>query len=204
MSDHLYDINRDLKEVSAMVKALEGYLKQDTLYGSVSGGFLSFSNMPSLTLGAILMRLRRLEAMDEAHKLDDKQRDNLRQTASQHRDIYTQNRRLYEEKLIREATSRLKAIHPFFEECFKDPKSCPRNYRPEAMRRTIVQEVLFRLEELGIQLDDELKTLLSTTDNKLRRYATDKHGFILDPVLEAHYPASPFWWLYQEPHTPEK
>jgi hypothetical protein len=170
MSDHLYDINRDLKEVSAMVKALENYLKQDVLYGSVSGGFLSFSAMPSLTVGAILMRLRRLQALDEARELDDKQRDSLRDVVKQHGDIYTQNRRLYEAKLTREATSRLKAIETFFEECFKDPQSCPRNYRPEAMRRTIVQEVLFRMEELGIQIDDELKTLLSTTDNKLRRY----------------------------------
>jgi hypothetical protein len=204
MSDHLYDINRDLKEAGAMVKALEHYLKQDSLYGSVSGGFLSFSPMPSLTVGAILLRLRRLEALEADGKLDNKQRDNLRTITSQHKDIYTQNRRLYEEKLIREATSRLKAIHPFFEEAFKDPKSAPRNYRPEAMRRTIVQEILFRMEELGIQLDDELKTLLSTTDNKLRRYATDKNGFVLDPALTDYYPVSPFWWLHQEPHTPEK
>ncbi|MEL6526404.1 MAG: hypothetical protein AAFQ07_11920, partial [Chloroflexota bacterium] len=56
-----YDINKDLKEAKAMADGLADYLRGDVLYGSTQGGF--FSRMPSLTVGALLMRLRRLDAL---------------------------------------------------------------------------------------------------------------------------------------------
>jgi hypothetical protein len=205
MSDHRYDISRDLREASAMAKSLENYVHQDALYGSAGGGgFLSLSNMPSLTIGALVMRLRRLTLLHEQGKLDSKQRDALRTAQNAHDTVYTQHRKAYEEKLVREATSRLKAMQTFFEECAKDPKQCVRNYRPEANRRTIVQEILIRMDEIRMAVDDEIKTVQHTMDNRLRRYATDKTTFLLDAAIESAYPADVFWWLYQEPHTPEK
>ncbi len=204
-NDHRYDINRDIREADAMTKALENYIGQEALYGSVGGGgFLALSNMPSLTIGALLMRLRRLALLNEDGQLDAKQRDNYRKTQSMHDTIYKGQRKAYEAKLVREAKSRLKAMQTFFEECASDPKQCARNYRPEAIRRTIVQEILIHMDILRLPVDEELKTLISTMDNKLRRYATDKNGFQLDAELEPAYPVGTFWWLYQEPHTPEK
>ncbi|MFW5748021.1 MAG: hypothetical protein ACOCYT_00250 [Chloroflexota bacterium] len=205
MTDHHYDIDRDLKEAEAMAKSLDRYVYQEQLYGTVGGGgFFAPSNMPSLTVGAVLLRTRRLTSLREAGQLDEKQSDRLDKVLAINREVYKDARREYEHKMMREAKSRLKAMQLFFEECSGNPKLCNRVYRPEALRRTIVQEILIAMDEMSMERDEELNALLSRMDSNLRRYADEEHGFLLDDELESVYPQRTFWWLYREPHTPEK
>lgn len=204
MTTH-YDLDRDLREAEAMARSLVPYVHQEPLYGSVGGfGFFAAGNMPSLTLGALLLRTRRLDALDRDKQLARPQSQRLNKVLHRMEEVYQEFRRPYEAKLLREAASRLKAMQTFFEECFNDPRTCARNYLPEAMRRTIVQELLIALAALSIQPDEALQALLSSMDAKLRRYANEKHGFLLDERLIEIYPEGTFWWLYQEPHNPEK
>ena len=70
-----YSIETDLNEAEAMVKGFVNYLKSNEVYGSVAGGFFGFGQMPSLTTGALAMRLRRLAVLRA--QLDDGQQARL-------------------------------------------------------------------------------------------------------------------------------
>jgi hypothetical protein len=204
MVDHRYDIDRDLREAESMADALETYVHGDPLYGSVGGFGFFGSSMPSLTVGALLMRLRRLQALDVDNKLNPEQKNKLNAVGDKHAAVYAKNRNAYEGKLKREVASRLKAMSTFFEECYNDPRTCNRVYRPEALRRTVVQEAMMAMDEINVQLDDDTRKLVSRQDSNLRRYANQPIDFLLDLMLEPYYPEKTFWWLYQQPHTPEK
>ncbi|MFW5696346.1 MAG: hypothetical protein ACOCXR_01015 [Phototrophicaceae bacterium] len=192
-----YDIHRDLKEAEAMARNLESYVKQDQLYGSAgASGFFSLSKLPSLTIGALLLRIRRLQALGD--QLSDEQKERLETVVDQNNEVLRAWRVHYEKKMLREARSRLKAMDAFFEECRSDPKLCARVYGPEASRRTIVQEILSAMDELSVERDDELWALLNQADSRLRSYVRES-GFIWDALLEPVYPRSTYWWLYSQP-----
>ena len=50
MAEQKFSIERDVKEAQAMAAALVPYVYEDELYGRIG------MNMPSLTIGALLMR----------------------------------------------------------------------------------------------------------------------------------------------------
>lgn len=201
MSEY-YDIEKDLKEAEAMAKALTPYVHENQLYGNVGGGgFFSALKMPSLTLGALLMRLRRLRVLEDS--LSAAQRTRLSAAEQRNEDVYKEWRVHYQRKLVKEANSRLDAMSVFFEECMNNPKLCARVYQPEASRRTIVQEIVMAMGEIGmtaeIESGSELRTKMSGTDSRLRRY-TEASDFIWANALMPAYPQTQFWWLYQHPH----
>ncbi|PJF22555.1 MAG: hypothetical protein CUN56_05390 [Phototrophicales bacterium] len=201
MSETTYHLERDLKEAEAMAKALTPYVHEDQLYGAVGrSGFFSAAKMPSLTLGALLMRLRRLEVLQD--RLNADQRLRLRNVVKRHDEVFREWNVHYKQKLVYEAKSRLKAMHQFFDECNDNPKSCASIYPPEVLRRTIVQEILIAMTEIDLQ-DDELTQLVRETDSRLQRAANAKHSFIWADELQPVYPEKPFWWLYRIPQPVE-
>lgn len=201
MAEHGYSVSKDLREAEAMVKALESYVQGDALYGSVGlGGFFSMGSTPSLTLGALLMRIRRLNVLKD--QLNDEQREKLTKIEHLNAEARDEWRVHYDRKLHREALSRLDAMTTFFEECHNDPKLCARVYGPEANRRTIVQEIIIAMEDLGLEHDD-VKEKMRSIDSRLRRYVSPDE-FFWDSQVQPAYPERPFWWLYQRPPTPEK
>jgi hypothetical protein len=190
-----YNPDRDLDEAAAMVEGLGDYVRGNALYGSTGGGGVFSSNMPSLTVGALLLRLRRLRALED--KLTPAQRERLSQTEHTHADVRREWRLHYTEKLTQEALSRLKAMEIFFEECNESPRSCAANYPPEAMRRTIVQEIIGAMQALDVPLKD-VNVEAHKVDGRLRRFTTPGN-FIWAETLEQAYPRSEFWWLYAAP-----
>lgn len=188
-----YDLKTDLNEVKSMVAVLEDYVRGTELYGHASGGF--FSNMPSLTVGALLMRLRRLDALRDA--MNDAQYKELDKALDTWQEVRTEWRLHYEEKLRHEADSRLEAMRTFFKECAESMLNCHNNYRPELLRRTIVQEVLREMRELNLDTK-EILGKISETDMKLHGYLRDE-SFQWSEQLLPIYPKDEFWWLYQKP-----
>lgn len=191
-----YSISNDLREAEAMIEGLSDYVRGDDLYAQTGG---MFSNQPSLTAGALLMRLRRLDALRS--EMTDKQRrtlDTLQQTHQQVRDEWALH---YEKKLIREAQSRIDAMKRFFEECRDSLKMCANVYGPEMLRRTIVQEISREMNNLGID-DSETRQAIRQADGKLRGYVSSA-GFQWADMLEPVYPQNEFWWLYQRPQPDE-
>lgn len=191
-----YTVDQDIREAQAMVDGLERYLKGDQLYGTVGGGgIFSGGNMPSLTVGALLMRLRRLDALRD--KLSEQQRQQLALITDKHNAVRKEWRYHYEQKLTWEANSRLDAMRTFFEEC-SDPKLCARIYLPEVLRRTIVEECLIVLQDLNVELDDALKLKIKGTDSRLRRFVKPA-SFVWAAELQSAYDEKRFWWMYSRP-----
>lgn len=191
-----YNIETDLKEAVAMAEGLSEYVRGNQLYGNAGGGF--FSNMPSLTIGALVMRLRRLHILDSS--MSDEQRERLEKATALHDQVQREWFAHYEEKLLWEAESRLKSMSAFFRECRESPALCPQIYKPEALKRTIVEELLGVMPGLHIEsqiISDRTKE----ADAGLRSILT-KSDFIWDEALAPIYPTNEYWWLYSTP--PEK
>jgi hypothetical protein len=192
-----YSIASDLREAETMVDGLSDYVRGDDLYGQTGG---MFSNSPSLTVGALLMRLRRLD--DLRAEMSDAQRKKLDALRNQHQSVRDDWAMHYEQKLIREAKSRIDAMRRFFEECADSIKLCANVYNPEMLRRTIVQEIQREMQSLGIE-DSETETKIKQADGRLRGYLSSA-GFQWAEMLEPVYPESEFWWLYQRPQPDEE
>lgn len=197
MSEVTYTIDNDLKEAQAMVKGLESYLQGSELYGRVgSGGFFSGGTMPSLTLGALLMRLRRLRLFYD--QMTPSQQSQLEAIEEQHEKARKEWRAHYEKWLLKEANSRLDAMTPYFQEVRDTPTLAAGAYKPEAQRRTIVQEILDAMEELGIRSAD-LEAKARKIDSRLRGLGLQPSEFIWASALEPAYPQKVYWWLYSRP-----
>ena len=191
-----YRLKTDLQEALQMAQGLESYVRGDALYGT--GGSM-FGNTPALTIGALLLRLRRLEAMSEQFKR--KQGADFEKAIELHDFVQKEWRVHYEEKMLREAHSRLDAMKGFFQECNDNPRQCRSIYKPEAMRRTIVEEIRIEMGEMGIA-SDELKDKVRERDGKLRAYL-ELNAFIWSDTLKPVYGEQQFWWLYAQPSVPE-
>lgn len=196
MAEQNYSVEQDLKEAQAMVEGLDRYVTEEQLYGTVGGGGLfGGSNMPSLTIGALLMRIRRLHALSD--RLSDSQKQQLEAIAAQNAKVHKEWRMHYENKMLREAKSRLDAMAAFFEECSNDPKLCARVYGPEVLRRTTVEEIKMAMEDYNME-DADLDKKMKNVDSRLRRF-TQPSNFVWNDALKSAYPQTTFWWMYSEP-----
>ncbi len=197
MPEANYSIDRDLAEAKSMADHLIPYVYGDQLYGSI-GGMFSTGATPSLTIGALLMRLHRLRAIDAA--LTAEQKAKLTEIEARNEAVRSEWSVHYTEKMISEATSRLHMIETFFADCAEDPRSCYSNYQPEAMRRTIVQDIDHELRRLNLS-DAHLEMMMRRIDGQLR-HVTAKDDFIWAAELQSAYPADVYWWLYARPPHP--
>ena len=190
-----YSLKRDLQELAQMGDKLHEYILGDALYMPVSGGFFRGSSTPQLTTGAFLLRRRRLSQLRD--ELDAAAQAQLDATLAQHDDIQREWRMHYEKKLQQEVDSRLKMMVAFFRECSESPRDCAAAYPVEAMRRTIVQEILLAMDEFDFD-KSEFFPKVRHCDSGLRRYFRSGE-FIWSSQLEPVYPREVFWWLYGAP-----
>lgn len=190
-----YSLARDLDELEQMVERLGDYLLGDAMYLPVSGGFFRGSSTPQMTIGALLLRRRRLSHLRAKLKRADGHR--LDAALAQHADLQREWTLHYEKKLQREVPMRLKVMAGFFRECSENPRDCGGAYPVEALRRTIVQEILLALNAFGYE-KKEMTAAARPADQALRRIL-HAGEFIWSPPLEAVYPKAMFWWLYGSP-----
>jgi hypothetical protein len=201
MAEQGYTVEQDLKEAQAMVDGLDRYVTEEQLYGTVGGGgIFGGGKMPSLTIGALLMRIRRLHVMSD--RLNDTQKQQLETIATLNAKVHKEWKMHYESKMVREAKSRLDAMSTFFEECTNDLKLCARVYLPEVQRRTVVEEIRMALEDYGIE-DAELDKKVKAVDARLRRF-TQPSSFVWSSPLKPAYSQNQFWWMYSAPPLEEK
>ena len=200
MGETNYSLAGDLNEAKKMADGLEQYIQTDQIYGTVGGGFFSGGSMPSLTTGALLMRVRRLRAREE--ELTPAQRGELGAIEDEIARVRSKWRVHFDEKVQREAHSRLKSLGQYFEDLRDDPRAAANAWLPEALRRTIIYELDRAMQEYGLERGD-LPQRINGMDAALRRQ-TEKSPFIWSPELEAVYPADTFWWLYARPPKPKK
>lgn len=194
MAEVNYSIERDLKEAQVMIEALVPYVYQDELYTLLGG------NMPSLTLGAVLMRLRRLRMLH--NRMTSAQAEQFQQIEAKHEAVREEWRTHYHKKLLREAESRLNNLSAYFKECEDDPATCANAYMPEALRRTIIQEILDELPASEAEPSD-VQEKSRKSDARMRRYVQPS-SFIWDAMLKPVYDEKTYWWLYNRPPQPDE
>ena len=187
-----YSLERDLDELERMVERLGDYLLGDAMYLPVGGGFFRGASTPQMTIGALLLRRRRLTRLRA--KLKRKDGSRLDEALTQHERLQREWTLHYEKKLQREVPMRLKLMAGFFRECSENPRDCAGAYPVEALRRTIVQEILIAMEEFGCD-KRESAAAVGQADQALRRLL-QAGEFIWSPMLEMVYPKAKFWWLY--------
>lgn len=196
MSETNYTVDSDLKEAKAMVGGLGDYVKGSELYGKTgSGGLFSMGQMPSLTVGALLLRLRRLAVLREG--LSPAQQEELSRIEAAHETARRAWQGHYDAKMNREALSRLKAMDAYFEELRENPRMAASSYMPEALRRTIAQELLIALTAEG-QPTSEIEEAMRAVDSRLRRWVRPA-DFIWSAEIAPAYDSKLFWWLYSKP-----
>lgn len=189
-----YDLERDLSQLEEMTERLSDYLLGAALYMPV-GGFFRAATMPQLTLGALFLRRRRLSELRASLKREQAARlDAALQIHDQARAEWTLH---YERKLKQEVPSRLSLMRAFFADCSESPRDCASAYPVEALRRTIVQEIMLVMDEFGYD-SGELGASLRQTDATLRRILR-AGDFIWSARLACAYPREGFWWLYGSP-----
>jgi hypothetical protein len=192
-----YDIENDLNEAVSMAEGLEEYLKSDQVYGFSSKGM--FDRMPRLTIGALQLRLRRLNALRS--RLSDTQKSALNDTDKIVRDVQTEWREHYVRKLLKEIDVRVSGIQSYYNECLGDPELCYDNYDQEIEHRTLVQE-LFRVKASLKVPDDRNDKRIQEMDAALHSI-TEPASFQWDMALKSVYPDYEYWWLYSEPRVLE-
>ena len=187
-----YSIDRDLIEIARMGETLNEYVLSDILYMSVHSGLLGSGDMPQMTMGAFLMRLRRLNYFRD--EMSGVQQATLDKAIAQYQAVRDEWTVHYEQKMEREAQSRLKSMAEFFRDCRENVRACADSYLVEAMKRTIIQELMIVLNEQDFDTK-ATQSLLNHTDNELRSWVTNGE-FIWSEELLPVYPKTDFWWLY--------
>lgn len=194
-----YSIDKDLKEIAKMGDQLETYIPSDELYMSVGGGLFGSGNMPQLTTGSFLLRMRRLNQLRD--EMTGVQQATLDKAIAQYSEVTEEWAVHHEKKMVKEALSRLKAMNEFFRECRESMRTCANAYPVEAQRRTIVQELIIAMNDANMDMQ-EVITQSHQTDGELRRWITAGE-FIWSDMLQIAYPRETFWWLYGRPDAGE-
>ncbi len=183
----VFDLDREVRTVEAMAARLTPYIYEDELYGAMPG------DLPRLTIGSFLMRLHRLEKLED---LLSPPQMMVVQDASRALDkIRKEWGVAYEGKLQRELKVRLTAINTFISECRDNPGACGDTYPSAIEKRVMAQELADEAEARGV-VNTPLQQGLMNTDNNLRRFAGKGGHFVWDHRLEAVYPPDRYWYLY--------
>lgn len=198
MGETNYNLEQDLNEAKRMAEGLEAYVLGDQVYGSVGGGFFTGGSMPSLTIGALLLRVYRLQARADALSAD--QRAELRDIERKIGRVQKEWTKHFGEKIEREASSRLQALGQYFYEVTEDPRASANAYLPEALRRTIIAILLQAMQTYGIEPSDLVRRV-SSADTSLSG-VTEPGPFLWSSALEPVYPKRDYWWLYVRPRKP--
>lgn len=188
-----YSFKRDVNQALIMADSLEGYVRGNRLYGVTTAGLQA--QMPSMTVGGLLLRLHRLGAL--RNEIPDFLTKKVDKAIDRYEYVRSEWAYHFEQKVLQEAHSRIDAMKGFFYECADNIRLCIGIYKPEIMRRTIVEHLRDELKRLNAT-DGTLEAKIIETDDKLRRYV-EPSTFQWATVLQAAYPIEDYWWLYHSP-----
>lgn len=181
-----YDVDKDVRALSAMASNLTPYLYEDELYGHLSG------DLPRLTLGGLLLRLYRLRRVDGL--LDPEQETQVQDAAINFDAARAEWSVHYKSKLAVELKSRLDALDRYLHDCGEQAQGCVAEYPVQAEKRTMIQHLYDELAQES-EVPDDLEARMKQVDNRLRRMLSGD-DFVFDARLKSAYPPDQYWWLY--------
>jgi len=187
------DPNGDLEIVEGMIPQLEDYIIKDEVYRTVilptSEGDLNIR----MTGGDLLARLHRLQGVRDSLSAGQRQRIDAAQ--SQADAIIRSLKTRFNQRLLREMKARLDSLKWYFDDCASDKQRCRTEFPFEMRNRQRIEEIV---KHAGKDVPDDLRSLLSQTDKRIREIAQPS-AFIWSKAVEKAYPRDTYWYLYMMP-----
>ena len=168
-----------------MAGGLVPYVYEDELYGPLPG------SLPRLTIGGLLMRLSRLQALSAS--LDDAQQQVVATAQAQVDKTRTEWAVAFEGKVTRELTARLRALGQLVTDC-ADNRLCNEVYPSEIEKRVMVAGLQAEAQAQHV-LTTQVETQIANIDSRLKQF-TKPGDFLWDARLQVAYPKATFWYLY--------
>ncbi len=188
-----YNLDGDVRALSELAAGLIPYLYENELYGAMP------VNMPRLTVGGVLMRLHRLEAIRDL--LNPEQTRRLDEARAAFDKARAEWPVAYEGKLDRELTARTQALGNIFNDCKDSLRRCADIYPSEIEKRVMAEQLASE--------ERERKTLTPVQEAALRGFDAgikqfiEPGEFLWDPRLKAAYPEDAYWYLYRRVLRPQ-
>lgn len=191
----MINLERDLRIVESMSSQIKRYVLSNTLYWSLSEvGRRGSYMLPKGTIGDMLLRMHQLVALESRLNADQVYRlHHARDDAEAQLDKWVVQS---EEKVVREAKSRLNSWLVYLEEVEDNPKRYYDEYRMQARGRTIISLLMNYAGKAAIGTG--IYRLLGHADRRLRGLIVE-HPFVWDERLAVAYPEQVYWWLYAMP-----
>ncbi len=182
MSVPRLDGNTELAKAQYMVRDLDAYLHSDVLYWHVAEPNPLGSQMPQLTIGALLEALVRAEAGGADATA-------LAATRTEHDRIRAAHAALYVRKTIHELHARLDAWREYLDD---DDRKTPVFYAQDVHVRA---KIYLMENALGGEVPLEVRQYRERLDQDLFEIFIPGE-FVWDSRLQTAFPKSRCWWLY--------
>lgn len=178
----------DLEYMKAGLDSLENYLFSSEIYWPI-GQAAPFGqpDYPRLTLGALLLTRKRLQA----HSLSKDEEDQFVQLATQLDRLRSRWRVAWGQKAKKEFRSRLNLWRDFLEEYRQDPEANYDRYSYEVGRRVMLELLVQESEDIPDAETDLLNSL-----DRLVSAIFVPGNFIWDGSLISSFPKDIYWYLY--------
>lgn len=184
-------LSDDLRILEEMAAKMGDYLNSENLFWQAHK-----EGVPEPTIGQILLRQRRLQAL--SHTLLDSEQQRRLAAATQQFDQAVAGKQVsFKEKAQQEFKTRLRLWSEALKEFLEDDSPSMAYYRTEVENRVILELLLEALKAQSVGLEPDLVEQLASLDRRLRqRWETG--AFIWLAEWQPAYPRSQYWWLYGE------
>lgn len=185
-------LEQDLTYIRSAAPDLEAYLLSSVLYWplNVMGKDKAPAGATQLTIGNLLLAMKRLEAASTAGLLDA---ENLSPVLDKIGEIRRRWKSNWDRKATQEIASRLKQWDHYLSEWDNDKGS--RGDYPYNIRQRVILGLLVADRERPNPHD---QAYLAALDQRLR-YATRESPFVWDSALQLGFPPDVYWYLYRRP-----
>ena len=185
-------IARDSALCAAMADELEAYLKSSELFWEPDRRRFAGVELPKLTLGGLLLAMRRLETLRQRLSPDPSQTlARIGRELSFHR---AQWRLRYQNKLARDLRSRLDTWAWYLEDCQQHRETAIVHYPRQVETRAKIDLLLDEALEAGLD-SEPFRERLVNLDERLRSVFGPGEFCWMEP-LTGGFPSERFWYLY--------
>lgn len=181
----------DLAILCQMVHHADAYLVSDATRWD-----MGVANMPPMTIGGVLMRLRRLRILSEQLSAEDQRR--LAGASSAFDAALFEKVVRFEQRAHDELHARLREWTTYLRDLPSKSAAKVENYAGKVDGRVVIAELTTKLSEPPYQQSPRVADDITAVDNRLRALWVPG-GFVWDPIWEAAYSPATFWYLYGTP-----
>lgn len=172
----------DFSFLEGAIPELEDYLLSDQLFWPLGSG-------ERLSMGALLLAVKRIGAVAETHE----EREKFKEAHEKIEAIRSRWRTNWSNKAQKEFSARLRQWSHVLSEFFSEQKSQTVVYPHEVTWRVILHE----LEDEIIKIPEEDILELEALDERLKA-GSKKGKFVWDQELKCSFPEQQYWFLYLE------